>query len=272
MALMLISRGSFSGGQVIAQCLSKSAGMTCLTREDLIASVNRQGQIATRITAAMAKAAQNYAQFSALRRPYKILMRLALLEYAHEDSIAYFGYSGHLLLQGISHAVRVRIIAPLELRIKLMMSREKLTEDEARDRIRESDEERTRWTRFMYGKTLGDPHLFDLCLNLERISFPAACCMMLRLAQESDFQPTPESLAEVENQYLSTRVLAALVTDPQTYDVEISATAQAGQVTLEGPYLEDSEKSVVLDIVNAVTGVQQVQYIEGYQAVAEFVS
>ena len=81
MPVVLVSRGSFSGAKAIAECLSTCAGWTCLTREDLIASVNAHGEIANQVIASVPRAAQNYAQFSLLRAPYKILMRLALLEY-----------------------------------------------------------------------------------------------------------------------------------------------------------------------------------------------
>jgi hypothetical protein len=261
--LLLISRGSFSGGQIISQCLSKMAGIKCLTREDLIAAVNLHGELATRVTASIGGAARNYAEFSALRRPYKILMRLAMLEQVRQGDVAYFGYSGHLLLQGIAHAVRVRLVAPVELRVKLLVSREKCGEEQARERIHQEDEERSRWALFMYGKNLHDPESFDLCINLERLSFPAACDLLLNVARQPEFQPTPESVAAVENQHLNARVLAALVNDCRTFELELQATAQDGKVLLEGPYLEDEMRRHVLDVARQVPGVQEVNYTEG---------
>lgn len=272
MALILISRGSFSGGQLISQCLSQSAGWKCLTREDLIASVNAHGELASRVTASIPKAAQDYGKFSALRRPYKILTQLALLEYVLHGDVAYFGYSGHLLLPGIAHAVRVRIIAPVELRVRLLIDREKLTEEQARERIRQVDEERSYWTRFMYGKNLRDPELFDLCLNLERITFSSACNILVNVAQQEEFKPTPESLAAVRNRYLSARVLAALVTQPKTSELEIAATADDGRILLEGPFLDVADRSFVLNVAGAVPGVTAVQYTEGYAAPFEILS
>jgi cytidylate kinase len=226
--------------------------------------VNAHGELANQVVTSMARAAQDYSRLSALRRPYKILMQRALLEYVRQGDVAYFGYSGHLLIPRIPHVARVRIIAPVQLRVELLMKRENLTEEQARERIREVDEERSRWTRFMYGKNLKDPELFDLCLNLERISFPSACNMLLNLVQQSDFRPTPESLAAVENAYLSACVLAALLDNPKTFELEVGATAENGCVTLEGPYLEEAERSAVLDTARAVAGVTDIQYKEGY--------
>jgi len=238
--------------------------MRCLTREDLIAVVNTHGELANQVVTSMARAAQDYSRLSALRRPYKILMQRALLEFVRQGDVAYFGYSGHLLLPGISHAVRARIIAPLRLRIDLLMKRENVTEEQARARISQVDEERSRWTRFMYGKSLKDPELFDLCINLERISFPTACNILVNLVQQSDFRATPESLAAVENRYLSACVLAVLLDNPRTVELEVGATAEGGRVTLEGPYLEEADRSALLEIARAVAGVAEVQYKEGY--------
>jgi cytidylate kinase len=264
MALLLISRGSFSGGQLISQCLSRTAGMRCLTREDLVAVVNTHGDLANRIVAGMDKAATDYSQFSALRRPYKILMQQALLEYVRQGDVAYFGYSGHLLLPGIPHAVRVRILAPVQLRVQLLMEREKVTEEQARERIHQVDEERIRWTRFMYGKNLKDPELFDLCINLERVSFPTACCMLVHIVQQGEFRPTAESLAAIENRYLAACVLAALLDNPKTFELELAATAEGSCVRLEGPYLEEPVRMALLDTVRALPAVTEVQYKEGY--------
>jgi hypothetical protein len=264
MVTLLISRGSYSGALKIAQCLSQSAGWTCLTREDLTAAVNTHGELANKVMASMPQATANYAEFSALRRPYKLLMRLALLEYVRRGNVAYFGYSGHLLLPSISHVVRVRILAPIGLRVAQHRARDNYSAEKAREHIRQVDEERSRWTRFIYGKNLRDPEAFDFCINLDRVSFSGACRLLLQVAQQNDFQSTAESLATVENLYLSSRVLAELVMDPRTADIELAATAQDGRVSLEGPYLEEPALALVLDRARAVPGVQEVQYTEGY--------
>lgn len=270
MSVLLISRGSMSGGQIIAQCLSHTAGYKCVSREDLLASVNRHGEIASRVTASIGKAAHEYGSFSELRRPYKILMRLALLEYARQGNLAYFGYTGHLLVEGISHFVRVRLLAPLELRICTTRERLHCSDEEARDYIREVDEERLHWARFMYGKDLRDPMLYDLCINVDRVSFSTACTLLMRSVAESEFQPTTESLAEVEKLYLEAQVEAALVLDPRTYCYELGATLRDDRIVLEGPYLDDPERSGVIEVASTVPGVTAVDYQPGYATSLRF--
>jgi hypothetical protein len=262
-SVLLISRGSMSGAQIIAQCLTH-VGFRCVTREDLIASVNEHGELASRITKCVEKATEDYDGFSALRRPYKILMRHALLDYALRGNLAYFGYSGHLLVEGISHFVRVRLLAPMDLRIRTTMQRLRCGEKEARDHIRKVDEERIRWARFVYAKNIRDPRLYDFCINMEKLSFPAVCSLLVRVLEEKELQPTEESMAELDRLYLASRIEAALVTDPRTHKYEVSAIIGADQARLEGPYLDDNELAAVMDVVRSVQGASDLPYVPGY--------
>jgi len=265
-AVLLVSRGTMSGGQMIGECLARQEGIRCLTREDLLASVNQYGDLATRVTAQVEKAIQAYGQFSELRRPYQILMRKALLEHARQGQLAYFGYSGHLLLDRMRHFVRVRLIAPMELRIARTRERLGYSEAEAREYIHRVDQERLRWARLMYGQDVRDPALYDLCLNVERLSMEGACDTLRKFMRQVDFQPTPESIAQVENQYLAVQVLAALATDPGTSQLELSASASVGRLRLVGPYLPDADMNTLLSIARSVPGVHDVEYEPGYAA------
>jgi cytidylate kinase len=264
MAVLLISRGTMSGGELLARCLTHTAGVRCVTREDLLASVNRHGELATRVTTEIERAARAYEEFSESRRPYKILMRHALLEYARQGNLAYLGYSGHLLVEGIAHFVRVRLLAPLDLRVRMTMGRLGCDRGAAEDYIRKADEERLRWARFMYGKNIRDPSLYDLCVNIERMSIPTVCSMLTHAVQEKELQPTAESIAAMDGEFLATSVLAALVTNPVTFSLEMGATAEGGHVRLEGPYLEGALLGKTLDIARSVPGVEHVDYQPGY--------
>jgi cytidylate kinase len=220
--------------------------------------------LATRVTAEVGRAIQSYERFSELRRPYQILMKRALLEYARQGRLVYFGYSGHLLLEKVTHFVRIRLIAPMELRIARTRQRLGFSEEEAREYVHRMDEERLRWARLMYGPDVRDPALYDLCLNVERLSLEGACEMLRKVMHQADFQPTPESVAQVENGYIATQALASLVTDSRTFRLELSASVQDGQLRLVGPYLLDSDMRTVLSIAGSVPGVRDVRYEPGY--------
>jgi len=253
-----------SGGSLIGECLAKHGGIRCLTRENLLATINTFGGLASRVAERVNRAAEAYEEFSELRRPYRILMKKALLQYAREGHLVYLGYSGHLLVERVPHFVRVRMIASTQLRIAMTQRRLGYSEKEACDYIRQVDQDRSRWARWMYGLDIRDPLLYDVSLNLDRMSMEAACRLLRTIMQEENFQPTPAAIAQVEDDYLATQALASLATDPRTAQLEISATASGGVLRLIGPYLPESELSVVRSVALSDSGAARIEYEPGY--------
>jgi cytidylate kinase len=266
MPVILISRGTMSGVTLLVERLRDCTGFGCVAREHLVALVNQHGELAQRIVERLGNPAQDYEQLCELRRPYVILMRAALLEYAARDNLIYHGYSGHLLLPPLHHVVRIRINAPIAMRIAMTMRRLQCSEEAAKAHITRDDEERVRWARFLYGRDIRDPSLYDVCINLERMSIATACNLLCALKDDAECQATPASVEAVERLRLATRVEAALATDERTAEIEVGAQATDGRVTITGPYVDDARRETVLDIARAVAGVGEVDYRYGYAA------
>jgi len=264
MPVIFISRGTMSGVHLLLDYLHNRTGIRCISREDLVKDVNKHGEIAARVLEKLANAHSAYDQFSELRWPYMVLMRKALLEEIRDDNIVYHGYSSHLLLPAFRHFVRVRIEAPLEMRVTMTMRRLSCNEEKAREYITNADEHRVRWARFMYAHDIRNTMLYDLVLNLDRITLKAACGILECLMVEKDFQVTPESRAEVERLYLATKIEESLVTDPRTAALEIHAEVRDDGIRLIGPYIEDSELTMVIKIAQTVSDTSNVQYNPGY--------
>jgi cytidylate kinase len=264
MPVIFISRGTMSGVHLLVDCLHSKTGIRCISHEDLVKDVDKHGEIAARVLEKLAEAASAYDQFSELRWPYMVLMRKALLEEIRHDDVVYHGYSSHLLLPAFRHFVRVRIEAPLEMRVTMTMQRLACNEEKAREYIIEADDHRIKWARFMYAHDIRNAMLYDLIVNLDRITLEAACGILECIMAEEDFQASLESRAEVERLYLATKIEESLVTDTRTATLEISAEVQNDGIHLIGPYIEDSELATIMEIVQAVSGTMIVRYTPGY--------
>ncbi len=270
MPVIFVSRGTMSGTQRLVDCLHERSGVRSISLEYLLKIVNRHGEIATRIVEKLSRAASAYAQLSELRWPYIVILRQAMLEEIRHDNVIYHGYSSHLILPLLPHFIRVRVEAPLNMRVAMTMERLGCDEGTAREYIREQDEHRVKWARFMYAQDIRNTMLYDLILNMGRMTLTAACGIIENLMQEPDFQATPEARAEVARLYFATTIEEALVTDPRTASIEIRAIVDTEQeVRLIGPYLEDAERSAVMQIARSVPGVDRVQYIPGYSPTLE---
>jgi hypothetical protein len=264
MSVVLLSRGTMSGVALLVERLHQQTGIRCVSRENLMELVNRHGELARRVLARMGSAARAYEDFCELRRPYLILMRAALLEYSVEGDLVYHGFSGHLLLPPFAHVRTIRIQAPLEMRVTMTMQRLVCGEEEARSYIARDDEERVRWGRYMYGRDIRDPALYDLCINLGRLSIDSACNFIQAVMKDPECQVTTGSRRAARDALTAARVEAALVTDPRTESIEAGAQIVEGRVTVTGPYVDDARRDAVLEIARGVEGVTDVEYRYGF--------
>ena len=264
MAVVLLSRGTMSGVTLLVDRLCKRTGVRCVSRENLVGLVNRHGALARRVVEQVGNATRDYDDFCELRRPYVILMRAALLEYAAADELIYHGFSGHLLVPPIAHFLTVRIHAPVEMRVNMTMDRLGCDADEARRYIQRDDEDRVRWARFMYGKDIRDPSLYDVCINLERMSITSAFNIVQSLIEDPECQATAASQAAADAALTAARVEAALVTDPRTESIEAGAQVVDGRVVVTGPYIDETRLAAVLEVARGVRGVSDVEYGFGF--------
>ncbi len=118
MAIITISRGTFSGGSELAQRVAALLGYQCTSREVILEAAWGSGIPAEEITNAMEKRPSFWHRVMGQRTAYLTLVRAALCEHARGGQLVYHGHVGHLLLPGIVHVVRVRVIADMPFRIQ----------------------------------------------------------------------------------------------------------------------------------------------------------
>ena len=264
MPVIFISRGTMSGVQELVKQFHERTDIRCISREDLLEVVAKHGDLALKAVTQLSEATSAYDHFSKLRRPYIILMRQALLEELQKDNILYNGFSGQLLVPRIKHFIRVRINAPLQLRIPPTIERLGVDEENARKYIREMDEQRVQWARYTYGRDIRDPLIYDLHFNLGHISMKVLCGIMKNLMSEPELQATEESKNEVWKLLQSTNIEAALICDIRTRNFEIHANFEKDKINLVGPYLDEKDLIVVKEIVRDTVQVEEIEYTPGY--------
>jgi cytidylate kinase len=253
MAIITISRGTFSGGKMLAECLSRRLGYCCIDR-DVLAEKAATARVSQRdIRAALEEPPFIPRRFDHKRYLYLTLIQAALMEAIRSGKAVYHGLAGHLLLKGAPALLRLRIVAPLELRVRMAQERLSLTRDEAITHIGKIDQDRRRWTQFLYGVDWGDPALYDLVINLERVSIEQACCLVITMIEQPEFELSEERHAAMNDLALASRVRAELAVNPFTSNLEVEAEASAGVVVIRGSLFEQVEQ--VEDVVKRVSGV-----------------
>ena len=179
------------------------------------------------------------------------------LALAESDNVAVIrGWGSAHLLRPIQHVICVRVCAPLKVRVKRMM--ERLNTDDAEfvtSEIRLSDEAHGAITRRHFGINWQDPEQYDLVLNTERVSVEQCADEVMAMFNSPEFQETGQSQQMLANLALEAHVRAALRADPQTSKIQISITADKGNVTLAG-IVDGTQESVhASEIAAKVPGV-----------------
>ena len=186
MSVITISRGSFSGGKTLAECLAAKLGYRCIGRETIVERAAASGASHEELLSALLNPPGFLERFQHKRYRYLALFQAALAEEVKNGKVVYHGNAGHLMLKGAAAVLRIRIIAPTEMRLAMVQERLKLTGKEALDYIQKTDEGRRKWVRYLYGVDWDDPALYDLVLNLEHINTEEACGVIDALASSAE--------------------------------------------------------------------------------------
>jgi cytidylate kinase len=215
MSIMTISRRSYSRGKEIAEEVARLLGYECVGREVLLAASKEYGVPEEKLYKATHDAPSFLGMTPTARKRYIAYVKAAFAAYMLEDNVVYHGPAGELLIQGVSHLLRVRITAALEDRIALKMERDGIPEKEARKGILRDDEQHGKLMKWVYGRDDTDASLYDLVINVSQISVEKAVEIITSTVKHKKFQPITYSVKLLKNIELSCRVAANLVdTDP----------------------------------------------------------
>jgi cytidylate kinase len=182
-----------------------------------------------------------------------------VFELAQKGGVLIRGWGSTLLLRPVPHILCVRVCAPIAARIETLMRRLD-TDDESyiREEIEASDAAHAAAMQNRFRVKWGDPLLYDLTLNTERIAIESCVAQVVALAGRGEFQETPAGRAKLATLALEARVRAALHAAPETENVEITVVADGHRVALRGMVEDDAERKAAAAVAAKVKGVAQV--------------
>ncbi len=257
MAIITISRGSYSRGREVAELVAQKLGYDCISR-DIILEASEQFNIPeVRLIRAIHDAPSVLERFTYGKEKYIAYFQAALLRFAREDNIVYHGLAGHFFLPRISHVLKVRIIADLEDRIRLEMDHEGISYGEALRQLKKDDEQRRKWSYTLYGIDTTDSALYDLVIHIQKISVPDAADIIVHTVNRAAFQTTEESLKSIRDLALAAQVRAALVElNPA---VEVSADDGYVHIMTKASVLGMAMGEQLEKIARKIRGVEHVE-------------
>ena len=273
MAVITISRGSYSHGKEIAEKVGEMLGYECISREILLAASQFFQVSEKRLLQSIHDAPSILERVTHGRERYIAYIRAALLDHVKKNNVVYHGHAGHLLIPEIPCVLKVRAIADMDERIAFLQQERKITRDEAMAHITQQDRQRALWTRYLYRVDIDDPRLYDVIIHTGNLTIGDACEIICCAARSETYQVTSESERAINDIAVVSHIKAALQTigdaDVVSNDglVRVNLSAQkikrTGMISprlqmhVQEQIREDLTKEI-LKIAQAVPGVKEV--------------
>lgn len=262
MAVITISQGSFSGGRMLAEAVSRRLGYRCIDRQQLVNRAAEWGVSEEQLHTTMEKPPSFFGQSAHTKYRYLAFIQAALTEEVRKGNAIYHGLAAHLLLGKGQHVLRTRVIAPMAFRLAMVELKLGYSRKDAIAYIERKDSDRNKWTKFLYAVDWTDCSLYDLVINLEQMTLVDASDLLCAMVHTPSFETTPEALAALNDLAVSSAVKAHLAMDPEMASMEFEVTARRGTVSIKGEVDSPIQSKNIRALVAGLPDVQKVSVNE----------
>jgi cytidylate kinase len=259
MPVIALTQGMGSLAQDIAEQLAQELGLTTLQHEVAERVAERMHVSKSLISRLRAGKAGRIERLRVDRQDVAVYTAREVLEAAARGDVVIRGWGATQLLRPVPHVPCVRIMRPFEKRVEWLM--QALDTDDralAEEEIRRSDHANATRMHDQFGVHWGDPVLFDMVLNMDRLTVDSAVQQLKALLARPEFVETEASRRLLLGLALSAHVRAALRTDEETQDVDVTIEAKDGRVSLTGIVVSEAERAAAGRVAAGVQGVASV--------------
>jgi cytidylate kinase len=257
--IIAVTKEMYSLGTSIGREVARQLGYELIRQDIIREAVREYHALEAKLVETVEEKPGFFEMLSETARRHHIFVAAEVFEFALRERVVIIGRWSALLLRGVGHAIRIRISAPLDIRVRRMMEQLNVGEPEARERIRRYDEGvRARIQQF-FEMEWSNPLLYDLTINTGNVSVEAAAALIANLASAPEFQPTEASRRCLHDLALAAKVRATLKSHPETARLDVDVLASDGAITLRGSVPEAKHRQDIERIARTIPGVQGVE-------------
>lgn len=259
MSIIIISSDSLEHAQQIAKGTAEAVGYQCLGPELL-------GEIAAAHKLPVEKLKEalgtNHSKWKRLRakRRDQLLARIEaeVLSRLMADRIVCWGLAAHLYVEGVSHALKVRLLADTREQVKQVALQRDVSEERAEKLLQREKLKQAQWSQIAYGRDESDPSMYDLVINLEQISPDESIKTIAGAVGYRKFQPMTYSTKNLAECALAAKVKTKLL--EKMNEVRVQVRDGRVVVTSKAFKRERQKKAATIkEIAGAVEGVEFVE-------------
>jgi cytidylate kinase len=262
MTVIAMTREIGSLGNEVATRVAKRLGLEIVRSEVAASNVARRlGVAESSVTRYLDGSPSLLERWRIDRRKLFHYASEEILGLAQRGNVLIKGWGAATLLREVPQVINVRVCAPMDFRVRIMMERQGRNDAATvREEIERFDAARARTLRAYFNVDQEDARLYHIVLNTERLSVDACVDAVCKLAEGSRFRETFTSRSAFANKLLEAKISSALVEHISVAmaPLGVSVSVANGKVTLAGTTCSGSLRKLAEKITQAVPGVFQI--------------
>ena len=216
MAILTISREFRSGGQEVGTAVAERMKYDYVGKERILADLRGQGERwITLLNEVDEDRPTIWDRFDWEYQGLLALMESYIYDRAMDDRVVLVGRGANFLLQGIPHALHVRLTAPLEQRLARVMKKDNVDRKNAMLLIEKMDNDRASFIRSTFHRDWYDLTWYDMVFNTAVQTFEEITEIVCNALEEKTRQLTLEGWELLRGRMLAARIKAHIATNPR---------------------------------------------------------
>jgi cytidylate kinase len=187
---LIISREKGAGGNALARLVGKRLGWQAFDNE-IVDEIAQKAHIRRQLIESLDERARTTIRDEIARmlhlepmetQTYLASLHEVLLTLGHQGDVIIIGHGAQYILPR-RFGLRVRLVAPLEERVRRIAGRENLGPEAAQQEAERTDRERAQFARRDFGRDLTDPLSYDLIINTAEVAIEAVAEVVMTALQ-----------------------------------------------------------------------------------------
>jgi cytidylate kinase len=260
MAIVTISRECGSGGEEIGKAVARKLKYEYYNKAAIYKDIEKHGEQWLKWGAELDEHAPSiWERFDRSFAGYVSLVEHCIYEIALKNNVVILGRGGNWLLQEIPYALRVRVIAPMEDRIRLVSEREGVNREAAEKILRFSDHERTIFLKRAYHRDWTHPDDYDVTFNTSHMGIDEVVKLILDEIPAREKQATPEARERLRQLALAARVKSDIRTDFHVFVPTLEVVHDGTSIVLRGVSRDLKQQDRIIEIARRAAGATKVR-------------
>jgi cytidylate kinase len=259
MPIIIISSETAESARQIAPAAAEALGYQCLGPEILSDIAGECSVPEEKLTQALGNNPSKFKRMRSKSRSQLLAhVEAAVLDRLMADNIVCWGVAAHLYVQGVSHAMKVRLLANRGHQAEQMAAAQNMTVKRAEKSIQDAIRKQAQWSQSAYDIDESDPAMYDLVVNLEQIDPDEAVRTLVGAAAYRKFKPMTYSIKTLAENALAAKVKTKLL-DTMS---DVRVQARDGKVVVTSKALKRERQKKAAAIKELAGRVEGVEFVE----------